>query len=384
MANSTKVGPFRVAWNSQRADWLLDVPPSFSLHGKRQRITFKTKTEALQKARALQNDILAKLDTAIRKSARRNLKTGVTVSELASRWAAQEQQRVELGKKRSSSLEKNLYQLQNIVNFSGNTDIGKIGEHEIEQYQRHRLKQGRSEATINDEVATFLIALRWAAKQGWIEEAPAVEQLRVKRRVQWLPSVEEMAAVYKHISPTLQPLLRLLCETGCRRSEAFRLTWRNVDEVRGTITFEDTKTDASVRRVPISRELLDEIRNLPKTCEYVFEGKVKGKPIDNMRKALASAVVKAGITYQGEPANITPQTIRKAVVSWHAEAGTAESITQALCGHARGSRVTQTAYAQHSVEAVSRSIIQLPLEERIENKSPKNLATNGNTRQKSP
>ena len=125
-----------------------------------------------------------------------------------------------------------------------------------------------------------------------IDEAPAVEQLRVKRRVEWVPSIQEMVAVYNHINPRLRPLLRLLCETGCRKSEAFRLTWRKVDEVRGTVTFEDTKNDASVRRTPISLELLNEIRSLPKTCEYVFESKVKGQPIDNMRKALASAVVR--------------------------------------------------------------------------------------------
>jgi hypothetical protein len=106
------------------------------------------------------------------------------------------------------------------------------------------------------------------------------------------------------------------------------------------------------------------------------------KPIDNMRKALASAVRKAGILDNGKPAKLTPQVIRRAVLSWHAEAGTAESIAQALCGHARGSRVTQKAYTHHSVEAVARSIIKLPTEEHSENKLAKNLATNGNKQPK--
>jgi hypothetical protein len=101
-----------------------------------------------------------------------------------------------------------------------------------------------------------------------------------------------------------------------------------------------------------------------------------------MRKALASAVRKAGILDNGKPAKLTPQVIRRAVLSWHAEAGTAESIAQALCGHARGSRVTQKAYTHHSVEAVARSIIKLPTEEHSENKLAKNLATNGNKQPK--
>jgi hypothetical protein len=67
------------------------------------------------------------------------VKTGVTVSELARQRAAHQRRRVELGKKQSTALDKNLYQLQNIIDFTGNTDIGKVGEHEIEQYQRHRL-----------------------------------------------------------------------------------------------------------------------------------------------------------------------------------------------------------------------------------------------------
>jgi type I restriction enzyme R subunit len=132
----------------------------------------------------------------------------------------------------------------------------------------------------------------------------------------------------------------------------------------------------------ISEELRAELRALPKNSGYVFAGRKHDKPIDNMRKALASAVRKAGILDNGKPAKLTPQVIRRAVLSWHAEAGTAESIAQALCGHARGSRVTQKAYTHHSVEAVARSIIKLPTEEHSENKLAKNLATNGNKQPK--
>jgi integrase len=204
----------------------------------------------------------------------------------------------------------------------------------------------------------------------------------VRARLEWVPSMEEMAEVYRHLPPSLQPLFRLLCETGCRKSEAFKLQWAQVDELRGRISFEDTKTDASVRYVPISEELRAELRALPKNSGYVFAGRKHDKPIDNMRKALASAVRKAGILDNGKPAKLTPQVIRRAVLSWHAEAGTAESIAQALCGHARGSRVTQKAYTHHSVEAVARSIIKLPTEEHSENKLAKNLATNGNKQPK--
>jgi integrase len=382
LANSVKVGPFRIAKNQQRGKWLLDVPASFSPSGIRQRLTFNTKAEAIDEARR-QLDVLSKRLAAVsNNSRRRNLKTGKTLAQLANDWITDQQSRVALGKKRSSTLEKNLYQLRNVVEFAGSIDIGLLDGAKIEEYQHHRIQLGRSKATINDEVATLLIAIRWAVRRGWLDQAPEPEQLRVRARLEWLPSIEEMTEIYRHLPPSLQPLFRLLCETGCRKSEAFKLKWAQVDELRGRISFEDTKTDASVRYVPISEELRAELRALPKNSEYVFAGRKHDKPIDNMRKALASAVRKAGILDNGKPAKLTPQVIRRAVLSWHAEAGTAESIAQALCGHARGSRVTQKAYTHHSVEAVARSIIKLPTEEHSENKLAKNLATNGNKQPK--
>jgi integrase len=244
MANSVKIGPFRIAKNQQRGKWLLDVPASFSPSDIRQRLTYNTKGEAIDEARR-QLDVLSKRLAAVsNNSRRRNLKTGKTLAQLANDWTTYQQSRVALGKKRPSTLEKNLYQLRNVVAFAGAIDIGLIDEAKIEEYQHHRIQLRRSEATINDEVATLLVAIRWAVKKGWLDQVPEPEQLRVRARLEWVPSMEEMAEVYRHLPPSLQPLFRLLCETGCRKSEAFKLQWAQVDELRGRISFEDTKTDA--------------------------------------------------------------------------------------------------------------------------------------------
>lgn len=133
-----------------------------------------------------------------------------------------------------------------------------------------------------------------------------------------------------------------------------------------------------MREIPISKELLREIHSLEKVSEYVFPGRDPSKPLNNFRKALITAVRKSGIKRNGEPIHVTPQIIRKAVLTWHVEKGTPESIAQALCGHSKGSRVTQKVYINHQQNAIAKAIIQMSSEDYNENQNASNLATNGN------
>jgi len=60
---------------------------------------------------------------------------------------------------------------------------------------------------------------------------------------------------------------------------------------------------------------LDEIHALDKASEYVFPGRNPDKPLNNFRKALKTAVKKSGIKRHGKPLPISPQIIRKAVMT---------------------------------------------------------------------
>ena len=76
--------------------------------------------------------------------------------------------------------------------------------------------------------------------------------------------------------------------------------------------------------------------------------------MDNFRKALAAAAKKAGVKK-----HVTPQTLRKAFMTWQAERGIPEHVLQAQVGHAPGSRVTKRYYIQATEEAKEKAVFSL-------------------------
>ena len=99
--------------------------------------------------------------------------------------------------------------------------------------------------------------------------------------------------------------------------------------------------------------LLEAIRSLPKVGPYVFPSTDDpNKPRNNVKKALASAVIRAGLTLRdGRPMKVTPQVLRKAYATWQAMNGTPQRVLQALLGHAAGTRVTDCHYVQVTEDA---------------------------------
>lgn len=385
MAKHDKVGPFRIVPNKQRGGYQVDIPAPFSETGKRQRPLFPTKIAAKKEADR-RYKVLS--DRLFGKPFRKIQKSGIDLHSLATQWTAQEYRRVELKKLRASSLETSLYYLNALTSRLGDMDIAMIGIAEMEDYQKSRMDGGKSPATINHELARLKTILGYAKKSGIIQEVPSVSALREDEIIAELPTIEEMQSIISHIHPNRRVLLLLIAETGCRKNEAQTLPWKHVNQIKGTIKFQQytnktgcewrTKRASSVREIPISKELLREIHSLEKVSEYVFPGRDPSKPLNNFRKALITAVRKSGIKRNGEPIHVTPQIIRKAVLTWHVEKGTPESIAQALCGHSKGSRVTQKVYINHQQNAIAKAIIQMSSEDYNENQNASNLATNGN------
>ncbi len=387
MAKHDKVGPFRIIPNKRRGNYQIDIPPHLSETGKRQRPSFASKREATKEAQRLSE---AFSDKTFGRTNKTINMSGVNLNTAGEQWLEKQFVRVKLGKKRKSSLEKEIYHLATLIGHMGTLDIAQIAEREMEGFQHHRLEDGRKPATINSEIATLKSILQWAKNHKLIDEVPLVEQMTVELIIPDLPTIDEMRKIVECIDPKRRVLLMLMAETGCRRGEAQTLPWEHVDQINGTIKFQryvnsnndtwQTKRNASVREVPISIELLDEIHTLDKVSEYVFPGRNPKKPIDNFRRSLKTAVKKSDVKRHGKPISISPQVIRKAVMTWHIENGTAESIVQALCGHARGSRVTQKAYLEHRPAAIKDAIISMAKSDQTANKGTKNLATNGNKR----
>lgn len=225
--------------------------------------------------------------------------------------------------------------------------------------------------------------LRWSQKQGHIATVPEIEQIPSPRREVTIPTPDEVVSLLDQLPDRIRPIVHFIAETGCRLGEVRNLTWSSIDELRGTVHIRPydgwtPKTRQSERRVFIGGELLETIRRLPKASRYVFPGKDPTRPFDNFKKALASAVKRAGIERDSVPLKITPHVLRKAYATWQAEKGVPSSTLQSLLGHAPGSRTTERHYVHITDEARRGAVIQLPTQGSGQI-SRTHLAKSGNT-----
>lgn len=368
MSTSRRVGPMRVRPHIRNGmptgKWFVDIPATLTSNGQRKRKLFDNQRTALDVARHLRR----RLDPVTGHVLPKKERTGFTLRQAATLWLQHQKLRVQTGKKRSSSLEVDQYRVNALTAFFGDRAVGSITERSVIEYQRSRLDHGRKPPTINSEVGTFRHLMRWAVQEGYVSAIPTVEQIPVPRKEVVIPTPEEAARIILALPPRLQPLVRFLAETGCRPGEAINLTWDCVDEVNGSVDIRSRegwtpKTQQSERSIPLNASLLSMLRALPKTGSYVFPGKAPDKPINNFRKALTTAVLKADIRRRGTPVHITPKTFRKAHATWQAMNGVNESVLQGLLGHAAGSRVTKQFYIHATEKAKREAVICLPLRE---------------------
>lgn len=363
-----KRGPFTV--RPRKRDgvltgvWVVDIPPNVSPTGNRIRETHATKTAALNAAERMLRDL--QMGSAVRGDGALKA-SGITFAEFAERWLEKQSDRVATGKKRSSSLLTNAYQVKALLKTFADRDISRIVTKDIEDYQKKRtLEDDCKPPTINSEVATLVQMLSWAHELELIRRVPKHEGIPVVPRKVSIPTPEEVTRIVEHLADRTGLLTLFLSETGCRKDEAFSLEWSDLDRealhVRIQRKAEFTpKSRHSDRYIPICDTLMnrliaakadDEAAARAKgghAASYVFPGRFGGKRTD-MRKALASAVQKAKVVRGDQPIHLTMHVFRKAIATWMTMKGVPTRIVQAHLGHAPGSRVTDKVYVHTTPE----------------------------------
>lgn len=363
-----KRGPFAVRPRKRdgalTGGWIVDIPPHVSPTGKRIRETHETKIAALNAAdrmrRELQMGSAIRGDGAVRPS-------GIAFSEFAERWLEKQVDRVATGKKRSSSLLTNAYQVKALLKMFADKDIARIVTKDIEDYQKKRtVEDGCKPPTINGEVATLVQILSWAHELELIRQVPKHESIPVVPRKVIIPTPDEVTRIVEHLADRTGLLTLFLAETGCRKNEAFSLEWSDLDREALLVMIQrkeefTPKSRHSERGIPVCDTLMsrliaakadDEVvardKNGP-PARYVFPGRFGGKRTD-MRKALASAVKKAKVLRNEQPIHLTMHVFRKAIGTWMAMKGVPTRVIQAHLGHAPGSRVTDQVYVHITPE----------------------------------
>ena len=170
-----------------------------------------------------------------------------------------------------------------LIDAFGKLRLDELTHFRIEQFKRERMtgitRRGttRAPASVNHEIALLSKILSIAIDHGHLETNACrkVKKLRLNnRRHRYLSDAEEVRLLDACFGKRshLTPLIRLALQTGMRRGELLKLTWRDVDLVRDIIHVRDMKTNLD-RVVPMNDEArkVIELLRTNRPTESLFE-----------------------------------------------------------------------------------------------------------------
>ena len=238
--------------------WLADI----TINGQRATALRKTKAEATEALKAL----------------RLRMENRSTMPERAAATMAQaprESQGITLAEARSLSLRirwrNTAYERtaaifsQAIVDWFGpRTQLSAVTAPLVEAWRQELIRKGNQPATINKKLSALRAMQSDAILHGFIAEAPPLpRQMKLRNLKDRVIEEQERDALIGYMVQASQPeaadLLVFLLETGCRWSEAEKLTGGDVDLAAGRVTFSATKSNRP-RSVPLTRRAQDAIR----------------------------------------------------------------------------------------------------------------------------
>lgn len=190
----------------------------------------------------------------------------------------------------------------------------------IRAYVLKRKAQGRSNSTINKEVAvlrrSFTLAELKFPKFTKLPETPPREGFFTR---------EEFDAVYGYLPAHIQPIALLGYWTGCRLGEILALRWSQVDLEARTIRLRESDTKSGYGRViPLAQAVVDSLKSLKRDSKWVFT--FRGEPIRSIRTAWSGACRKAGV-------DRLFHDLRRTAVRNLVRAGVPERVAMEISGH---------------------------------------------------
>ena len=220
---------------------------------------------------------------------------------------------------------------QSIAPVFGAKRLKDITSLDLERYRQQRQQQGRSDVTINRELALLRNLYNKAIAWGKATDNPATKVRFAQEnngRIRFL-SLEEETRLLASCKKPLKPLVLTALHTGCRKSELLSLTWEDVDFTRQIITVRAAYAKNGERRdIPMNDVLtttLEEVR-ITATTTAVFASR-NGTPYRSFRTAFEQAVRRAAIP------DFTFHDLRHTFASRLVMAGVDPATVKELMGH---------------------------------------------------
>jgi integrase len=203
-------------------------------------------------------------------------------------------------------------------------------------YQRKRLDEGASAATVNRELAALRRMLSLAFNAGKLSRIPKLEML-AENNVR--ESFLEHGSFINLLSNLPEPVAELvefeyLC--GWRQGAAKKLEWKDIDRGSGEwvaylrIGNSKNKDQWMLPLTGRLREIIEgRMAKRRLDCPYVFHR--SGRPIKDFRVSWATACKKVGLV--GGRAGVIPHDLRRCAARNLSRAGVREQVAMRITGH---------------------------------------------------
>ncbi|MCX5834027.1 MAG: site-specific integrase [Deltaproteobacteria bacterium] len=220
--------------------------------------------------------------------------------------------------------------------------VGQIKSADLENYQVKRKAAGYSDSYIDQEIG----AARTMINKAFDNDLVGGDVLRTFKRVKRLLkrnanardriiTPEQFRDLMGKLPRHTRAIVATAFYTGMRRGEILSLTWDKVDLKNRLIKLnaQDTK-DGEPRKIPICDELYLILRSIPMPIhdDHVFL--YRGKPVKDIRTALARSCRDIGLEYgRVNTEGFVFHDLRHTFNTLMRKAGVAESVIMSITGH---------------------------------------------------
>lgn len=266
----------------KRGDWWHGRwTDAFGRHFRGLKVTFKE--EAIQIAADINRQVERGEPVVLRRTAQKAPQFSVLIQEFRAKYKGWS----------PATFKAHAGMIAKLNSEFGHTPINRITTEQLETYRAQRMeKDGSTPATMNRYVSFLRRLFGEAVKWGYLAQSPAaaVKTLKEEQRVPEALTEDQANALIGEMPPHARHAVALALDTGLRRSELFRLAWRDIDWKRNQLTVRRSKT-GKFRTIPLTQRAVQALkaqREQGKDRDLVF-GFV------DLKKSLASAGRRIGV-----------------------------------------------------------------------------------------
>jgi integrase len=187
----------------------------------------------------------------------------------------------------------------------GHMVVKRITSVDLENYQAARKRQGKADATVDQEIGAAKVVINKAFENDLVsgkvlrtfKSVGKMLKPRANKRDRVLSGEEALSFAEK--CPThIRPVFLTAYWTGMRKGEILNLTWDKIDMKEKLIRLagDDTKSGRS-RTIPISQGLLEVLKTIPRAIHDPHVFLFRGKPVNDIRTSIKEGCEGAGIAY---------------------------------------------------------------------------------------